>query len=317
MKCLDQALPYLTDLLSSIDKAAANVGLPIVKDSNDPKAPAMGLYRLDIAIDGHAQRRTSYHSFLNTNIALARESHLAVCTGAITTRLDVDIRAGLVRGVHFRSAEKSSRTNTPSRDFYVSAKREVIVSCGAFKTPQILMLSGIGPREQLDAHGVPVIRELTWVGQSLADHYAFPIMLELPKKETLHLLEVPLIGLWHIILWFFFGTGLMSHGSNTSTIFARSSAIDDKTMNIQARSVDNDANNLDISKPQNAPDIEVMIMAVNSFKRHVPGRTLFTLYPCIGQPFSKGMVELRDGDPLSHPRVTHPMFRDKRDWPSL
>ncbi len=86
-------------------------------------------------------------------------------------------------------------------------------------------------------------------------------------------------------------------------------------MNIQANDPDDNADNMDISKPRNVPDIEIMIMAVNSFKRHVPGRTLFFFLPCIVQPFSKGMVELADAYPLSHPRITHPMLRDDRDWP--
>jgi choline dehydrogenase-like flavoprotein len=177
------------------------------------------------------------------------------------------------------------------------------------------MLSGLGPREHLETNGVKVIRDLPAVGGSLADHYAFPIMLDIPNKETLHLLEAPLFGLWHILLWLFWGTGLMSKGSNSSTIFVRSGAVDDKTMDIQERDPDSGASNMDISQPRNVPDIEVMIMAVNSFKRVVPGRSLFTFYPCITQPFSTGMVQLHGNDPQSHPKITHPMLRDERDWP--
>lgn len=53
--------------------------------------------------------------------------------------------------------------------FAVSARREVIISTGAIVTPQLLMLSGIGPAEELKAHGIPVIHDLPMVGKGLLD----------------------------------------------------------------------------------------------------------------------------------------------------
>lgn len=53
--------------------------------------------------------------------------------------------------------------------FAVSARREVIVSTGAIVTPQLLMLSGIGPAQDLKAHGIPVIHDLPMVGKGLLD----------------------------------------------------------------------------------------------------------------------------------------------------
>jgi choline dehydrogenase-like flavoprotein len=296
----------------SIDEAAARVGLPLVDDVNDPTAPAMGIYRLDHAVDGSAQRRTAYQAFLNKGIALARRNHLVVCTGVVATHLDISEEDGYVRGVHIRPVLEQ---DTTGHDGYVKAKREIILCCGAFKTPQLLMLSGVGPREELASHGIPVIRNLPYVGKSLSDHYAFPIMLEMSRKETIHILEWIPFGIWHMLLWFFLGIGLMSHGSNTSTIFARTGAIDEQSMNIQARDPKTGDDNMDITQPRNSPNLEVMIMAVTSFKRPVPGRPLFTLYPCITQPYSTGMVQLSSTDPLSHPRITHPTLRDERDWP--
>ncbi|KAJ4419197.1 hypothetical protein N0V82_005104 [Gnomoniopsis sp. IMI 355080] len=298
-----------------IEKAAQAIGLPIVDDVNDPAAPAMGFYRLDQAVNEKSERSTSYQSYLNKSIAYERQSHLTVCTGAIVSRLKMNDAASSVRGVFIRSA---GILGEYTKDVYVEARREVIVCCGALKTAQLLMLSGIGPRAPLEAVGVPVLQELP-VGQSLADHFAVPIMLDLPKSETMHKLESLFYGLWHMLLYLFFKSGLLTSSCMPSTIFVRSGSIDDRTMDIQVQAINSKANfqsdTMDISQPQNVPDIEVMLFGTHGFKRHVPGRSLFTLYTCLVQPHSEGRVELLDSDPRSHPRVTHPILRSQRDWP--
>ncbi|KAG6354630.1 hypothetical protein INS49_004648 [Diaporthe citri] len=224
-----------------IEKAAQAVGLPIVDDVNDPAAPAMGFYRLDQAVDERAERNTSYQAFLNESIARKRRSHLTVCTGASALRLKMDEDGGSVRGVFVRPTGIGKSTS----DVYVEAWREVIVCCGALKTAQLLMLSGIGPRDQLDANGIHVLKDLP-VGRFLSGHFAFPIALELPRRETMHMFETAIYGLWHILLC---------------------GAIDDKTMAIQEQDPESDGNshsgsNMDISQPRNIPDIEVMMFAV-------------------------------------------------------
>lgn len=275
----------------------------------------MGFYRLDQAVNERAARNTSYQAFLNESSARKRRSHLTVCTGASASRLKMDDKAGSVRGVFIRPTIAGKSTN----DVYVEARREMIICCGALKTAQLLLLSGIGPRDQLDGKGIPVLQELP-VGESLSDHFAFPIMLELPKRETMHMLETAIYGLWYILLWLLFRIGIMSSNCIPSTIFVRSGAIDDKTMAIQEQDLKSDGtgqsdNNMDILQPRNVPDIEIMMFAIHGFKKHLPGRTLFTFYPCLVQPHSKGRVELADSNPLSHPRVTHPVLRSQEDWP--
>ena len=62
---------------------------------------------------------------------------------------------------------------TKSLDFTLSARREVIVSAGAFQSPQLLMVSGIGPYETLRTHGIKTIKALAGVGQNMWDHVLF------------------------------------------------------------------------------------------------------------------------------------------------
>ncbi|ROW13613.1 hypothetical protein VPNG_04562 [Cytospora leucostoma] len=285
-----------------IDEAARKVGLSVEEDCNNPAAPASGLFNLDMTIDKQGYRASTYRAFLNKKLAIQRRKHLTVCTGVVASSLDIDEQAGLVRGVYIRRVGK----DVGEKDVYVKAKREVIVSSGAICSPQILLLSGIGPKDQLQAHGIAVKRELP-VGASLQDHYSAAIMLSLPKSETLSLLE-SILGLWHFLLFIFTGRGLMGGSSTPKSIFVRTSAIDEDTMTVSREPGD-----LDALQPRNIPDVEIMIQPVNSLERVVPGHSLFSFYPTLVQPRSAGSVELRDRDPLSNPRIVHPMLRDERD----
>jgi choline dehydrogenase len=64
---------------------------------------------------------------------------------------------------------------TGSKNYTIAAKREVILSAGAFQSPQLLMVSGVGPKGTLEQNGIPVIRDIPGVGQSMMDHIYFGI----------------------------------------------------------------------------------------------------------------------------------------------
>ncbi len=63
----------------------------------------------------------------------------------------------------------------------VTARREVILAAGAFNTPQLLMLSGIGPAEHLRAHGLPVVVDAPGVGANLQDRYEMTVVTEFDR----------------------------------------------------------------------------------------------------------------------------------------
>ena len=292
-----------------------------MQDCNDPEAPAQGFYALDMAINGRGERVSAFTSFLSREVALRRRDRLNVCTGAIASRLEVDAETGIVSGAHIRRSWKEDGGAEDS-EFFVKANREVIICSGAVCTPQLLLLSGIGPRTGASPDssslapedlGIPLVKELPAVGATFADHYSFPVMLELPRRDTFSILQSAW-ALWYLLLWLLFGTGLMAHSSTLLTIFARTSAIDKETMGIRERDDENGAaDTLDASQPRNVPDLEIMLMPVNTLQHAVPGRSLLSLFPTIVQPRATGRVELASRDPLAHPRVTHPALRDDAD----
>ena len=91
----------------------------------------------------------------------------------------------------------------------VRAAREVIVCGGAINSPQILMLSGVGPADHLRAHGVAVVQDRPGVGQNLQDHIETYVQHRCLQPITLYPVQKnPLRQLLVGIQWTFFGTGL-------------------------------------------------------------------------------------------------------------
>lgn len=100
-------------------------------------------------------RRSSYRAWLHENAP----EKLSICTEAQARRLLIAEFA--VSGVEFRYKGETRQA---------LASREVILCAGALETPKLLMLSGIGPQQHLQTHGIPVVLDAPGVGQNLQDH---------------------------------------------------------------------------------------------------------------------------------------------------
>jgi choline dehydrogenase-like flavoprotein len=149
-------------------------------DPNDWKVvseDAIGLRYVPITTKNH--RRTGTRERV-LGVANDGRSQLKIQMHALVTRVlfDADKRA---IGVEYQAGERlygaHPRQNTaPGKTKQVFAAREVILAGGAFNTPQMLMLSGVGPREQLDAHGIAVVAEVAGVGKNLQDRYEVAVV---------------------------------------------------------------------------------------------------------------------------------------------
>ncbi|KAL3420276.1 GMC oxidoreductase [Phlyctema vagabunda] len=120
---------------------------------------------------------------------LAMGIPLTVRFNSLVTKVVVDEnqRATAVEyleGEKLYEADPRSALNNTGISHTVTAKREIIVSGGTFNSPQILLLSGIGPAEHLEEHGIPVVVDLPGVGRNLRDHYEVPVIHEFPKNFT-------------------------------------------------------------------------------------------------------------------------------------
>ncbi|NNK78589.1 MAG: choline dehydrogenase [Litoreibacter sp.] len=134
-------------------EAAVNAGYPENPDYNGVNQEGVGLFQLTTR---NGRRCSSAVAYLNP--AKSR-SNLTVFTKTAVEKITFDGKraTGIV-------ANRDGQTVT------MTARREIIVSAGALASPQLLMVSGIGPGDQLRQHGIDVLHESEGVGQNLQDH---------------------------------------------------------------------------------------------------------------------------------------------------
>jgi choline dehydrogenase len=129
-------------------------------DYNGPvQEEGAGLYQVNITPEG--KRCSAAVAFLRP---IQNRSDLQIVTGAQASKILIE--KGRAVGIEFVKDGKVQR---------VRAEKEVIVSAGAFDSPKLLMLSGLGPAEHLKANGVGVVVDLPGVGQNLQDHLLMPV----------------------------------------------------------------------------------------------------------------------------------------------
>ena len=127
-------------------------------------------------------RSSSARSYLHSQ---PRQNNLTIVTGAKVLRVLVENDRAV--GVEFT---KGRNTNQ------VRANQEVIMAAGAFGTPQLLMLSGIGPEEHLKEVGVPLVFNAPNVGENLQDHLEAHVQVETDKPVSLNKYLKP-----HFMAW--------------------------------------------------------------------------------------------------------------------
>jgi choline dehydrogenase len=136
-------------------QAGEQAGFPLSDDLNGARRDGFGAVDLTV---GRGRRSSAASAYLRP---VRRRTNLTVLTGALVRKVRFDGRRAA--GIAFRhdGAEREA-----------IARREVILSAGAIATPQLLMLSGVGPAAQLAQHGIDVVADLPGVGQGLQDHLA-------------------------------------------------------------------------------------------------------------------------------------------------
>lgn len=182
--------PDINPLSQAFLYAGRQAGHPATDDFNGPNPEGMGRYHFSIK-DG--RRMSAARSWLDP---VRARPNLQILTGAQALRVIVE--GGRATGLDL--ARGSER-------FTARAGSEIVLSCGTVNTPQLLMLSGVGPADHLGEHGIPVVHDLPGVGQDLQDHLLVRVEHDCPKPVTLQGLQRAdraALALGRALIW---GTG--------------------------------------------------------------------------------------------------------------
>ncbi|MBA2961064.1 MULTISPECIES: GMC family oxidoreductase [Ramlibacter] len=188
-------------------QACAEAGLPLREHLNGPEREGAAAFHQNRA--GRFRRGPA-----QTYLRQARgRRNLEVMTGTLAQRLLFD-------GTSASGAELQG----PTGRLRVRARREVIVACGAIRSPHLLQLSGIGPADLLQGLGIPLLAERPGVGANLRDHYSVRLTQRVRGIGTLNERTRGLALGLELLRYAATGAGLLTLGASTCAAFARSAA---------------------------------------------------------------------------------------------
>ncbi len=174
-------------------EAAVAAGIPRTDDFNGAKQEGAGWYQVTAS---EGQRQSASTCFLRPE--LSREN-LTILT---------NYHAQRIRTQNRRATAVESKDKT-GQDILIKARREIILCAGSFHSPKLLMLSGIGPRDVLDRHGIDIVHEADEVGRNYQDHVGAPVTRRLAGIKGLYGADRGLAAVKNGIDYFGFKRGLL------------------------------------------------------------------------------------------------------------
>ncbi|XP_037292674.1 glucose dehydrogenase [FAD, quinone] isoform X2 [Manduca sexta] len=298
-------IKYKTRLIDAFLEAGRILGSPTV-DYNAPEKLGFGYVQTTTRV---GRRLSAAKAFLHPN---KRRSNLHILPMATATKVLIDPANKSAYGVQFvRNRIK----------YEVTAKREVILSAGPVASPQLLMLSGIGPRDQLSRHEIPLIKDLP-VGRTLYDHITFPGVIFTLNTTGLSFIETKVSAINNIFAWLQFGDGEVATPGAVEGIGYIKTPVSTETEDI--------------------PDIELISIGGSMVSDGGPGASkavrrgmkisedvfdnafgsidstdTWSAFPMLLHPKSVGWLDLKDSNPFSHPRMYGNYLTDPMDVATL
>lgn len=292
----------------------------------------IGLYRVPVAVDDEGKRAGVAGRILS-----------AVATGKLTLRTNALVARVLfadpsavpkkaigveyLDGPNLYRADRNLDDQAQPDKVKVFAKKEVILSAGAFNTPQLLKLSGIGPRAELESHNIDVLVDLPEVGENLQDRYEVPVIAE-RVTSTGEPSPFPALEMCNFDLaspdecyrlWrqneengSRVGIGPYTQPGAIFSVIKDSSelGLDVSPAGVAVKQVGN-------AIPENDPDLYIFGLSGN-FKGYYPQysedvvaiKNRFTWLVLKGHTKSRGSVRLRSDDPRDTPLINFEYFGD-------
>ncbi|MDP2085174.1 MAG: GMC family oxidoreductase N-terminal domain-containing protein [Gemmobacter sp.] len=260
--------------------ACAGAQIPHNPDFNGAEQDGAGLYQVTQFHSGpkKGERCSAAAAYLFP--AMTRRN-LTVLTRAQVDRVVMEGRRAV--GVAFRQR---------GRLRVARARREVIVSAGAFGSPKILMLSGIGPEAELRAHGLPVVADLPGVGANLQDHLDYTVSYNSLRPDVMGLNPAASLRLARAGLeWRKTGEGLFASPVAEAGAFLRSTP----------------------DAPRPDLQLHFLVGIVDDHLRKVHLADGWSCHVCLLRPRSRGAVGLMSANPDAPPRIDPAFLSDPAD----
>ncbi len=244
--------------------AGEQAGYPATDDLNGKTRDGFGAVDLTV---GRGRRSSASSAYLRP---VLNRPNLTVLTQAHTRRITFE--GTRATGVVFRKG---------GVDTLAVALREVILSAGAINTPQLLMLSGIGPAAHLAEHGIALVHDLPGVGQGLQDHLATHVKHRSTKPWSMLRFLNPIRGALAMVQYLALRTGpLADPGMSVACLVRSDPALDE-------------------------PDIKMLLVSAlfaQNGRKMVPMHGFYA-HINVARPESRGSVTLASADPDAPPVI--------------
>ncbi|KAG9018036.1 hypothetical protein FRB90_012539 [Tulasnella sp. 427] len=325
------------DWYSDITKPYLNTGssLGINLSTTPDNGNATGVYNCKMSVDRTTGRRSyaanTYHTIASSRsnywVLLGAEATKIVTTGSNYKRDDASVAsADSTDSTTTDSASRKSVTATGvtfkvgSKSYTVKLKKEVIVSCGSLKTPQLLELSGIGNKDILKKYGITPLVDLPGVGENLQDHVFVPNSFALkPGYTTFDILNNdPTFAAQQNATYYKNGTGIYAATHSAFAFFDLQTFLPQSTVNSLLKTAISEAGsagpspleqtafNIQANAIQNTDLGQVeIIMYPGHFSPTpaVPGTSYISILMALQRPWSRGSVHIGSNNATAPPVI--------------
>ncbi|KAK5739704.1 hypothetical protein LTR17_005188 [Elasticomyces elasticus] len=284
---------------SHMDSCAA-VGIPKVSDLNSA-AGCLGASIFQRTIDGKGHRSSAATAYVTSEVAT--RPNLKIAVGQTVTQIVFDTSGKEPRAV---GVEMAASPSSPVR-YLAKVKRGVVLSAGAIATPQLLMVSGVGPADELQKHNIPLVATVPGVGANVSDHLMVAMIFK-SKMPSLQYLLSPTKSLLALLEWLRFGTGPMTTNVGEGACFFRSADRPDAPTELKKN---------DETSGKTSPDVEI-VFGFAAFMNHglktAPvDKDWATVAPVILRPTLRGIITLVDESPFTPPSIKANYLSTKHD----
>ncbi|KAH9631958.1 hypothetical protein HF086_000295 [Spodoptera exigua] len=280
-------------LIEKMYSAWDEIGIKNVPDINVANALGSGFWRATAA---NGERQSHNKAYLNP---ILHRSNLKILKNSLVTKLLINNRTKTAYGV---------QVERNSKKYCFHARKEVILSAGTINSPQVLMLSGVGPKEHLVSKKISVVVDSPMVGQNLQDHCLIPIIIyaDIPGEQNVAEQQ------FDVIRYLYNRTGHLAHYPAANIVAFYSDNPNATYPDFQSHhsiTYRNSSTVQSVWKNRFRYKDQVIRPIIEMNKKYAFYQMNFILL----HPYSKGNIALRSNNPRHHPIINPNYFIDPRD----